>query len=156
VQVSVLISWSSCSQIEFCIGRSRSWQLSLVREKEIRGRRRWDWMTRSPKMTGTRPRRNCGREPDIATASDTSPETVSPVVSVTLSAVCLPIYLPVNTRYIQLIRSQRRVCVMTRKSSLSCHPLFPCAHLYVESPSFISLLFSLLLFSITNAIGLNI
>lgn len=64
-----------------------SWQLSLVREKEIRGRRRRDWMTRSPKMTGTRPRRNCGREPDIATASDTSPETVRLDVSVALSAV---------------------------------------------------------------------
>jgi len=145
VQVSVLISWSSCSQIEFCIGRSRSWQLSLVREKEIRGRRRRDWMTRSPKMTGTRPRRNCGRRTryrDRIWYKSWNGQPRHLRRSFCSLRVCLPIYLPVNTRCIQLIRGPRRACVMTRKSSLSCYPLFPCA-LCVESSSFISLLSSI-------------
>lgn len=64
-------------------------------------------MTRSPKMTGTRPRRNCGREPDIATASDTNPDrSVPSSLSLFLQSSCLPANMPTCQHTLDSINSK--------------------------------------------------
>lgn len=63
-------------------------------------------MTRSPKMTGTRPRRNCGRKPDIATASDTNPDrSVPSSLSLFLQSSCLPANMPTCQHTLHSINS---------------------------------------------------
>jgi len=63
-------------------------------------------MTRSPKMTGTRPRRNRGREPDIATASDTNPDrSVPSSLSLFLQSSCLPANMPTCQHTLHSINS---------------------------------------------------
>lgn len=68
-------------------------------------------MTRSPKMTGTRSRRNCGREPDIATASDTSPERSALSLSLFPQSPCPPANIPTCQHTLHSINSEPTPCL---------------------------------------------
>jgi len=121
-------------------------------------------MTRSPKMTGTRPRRNRRREPDIATASDTNPDrSVPSSLSLFLQSSCLPANMPACQHTLHSINSGPTPHLRNDAEikSIPRHPLhpliqrfFPCVFFLSLSPSLslsLSRSLALPLFSMTNA-----
>lgn len=100
-------------------------------------------MTRSPKMTGTRSRRNCGREPDIALASDTNPgRSVPSSLSRFLQPSCLPANMPTCQHTLHSINSgpTPRLCNDAEIKSIPSL-LLPSSSLYRDSFFFILFFF---------------